>query len=354
MSQRTLLVMAGGTGGHVYPAMAVADVLLAKGWRIVWLCTEGGMENRLLADKAYDKALISMRGVRGKGLLRWLLLPFSLLRAIAQSLCAIRQYRPHVLLGMGGFAAFPGAIAGRLCGKPLLIHEQNSIAGLSNRVLSKLAQARLQAFPNALSKAELVGNPVRQDICKVDAVQQRFARHQGKLRILVVGGSLGAQALNEAIPAALAVLPEQQRPEVVHQSGTTHIQALRERYQQYAVQADCRDYLQDMAHWYDWADFVICRAGAMTVAELAAVGLGSLLVPFPFAVDDHQTTNAQYLAQADAAILLQQKHMQIDTLAQLLAGLNRERCLAMALNAAKLGKPQAAHIVAQRCEELAG
>jgi UDP-N-acetylglucosamine--N-acetylmuramyl-(pentapeptide) pyrophosphoryl-undecaprenol N-acetylglucosamine transferase len=354
MSQRTLMVMAGGTGGHVYPAMAVADVLLAKGWRIVWLCTEGGMENRLIADKAYDKAMIRMRGVRGKGVLAWLTMPWSVLRAMLQSLAAIRQYRPSVLLGMGGFAAFPGAVAGRLLAKPLVIHEQNSVAGLSNRVLSKLAQRSLQAFPNALKKAELVGNPVRQDICALDTVAERFARHQGKLRVLVVGGSLGAQALNDAIPAALALLPEQQRPEVVHQSGTKHIAALRERYQQCGVTADCRDYLEDMAHWYDWADFVICRAGAMTVAELAAVGLGSLLVPFPFAVDDHQTTNAQYLAKAGAAYLLQQKDMQLQALAELLAGLNRERCLAMAQAAAKLGKPNAAVVVAQRCEELLG
>lgn len=353
MSQRTLMVMAGGTGGHVYPAMAVADTLREKGWRVVWLCTEGGMENRLIVDKPYQKAMIQMRGVRGKGLLTWIGMPIAVLRALLQSMAAFRMYQPNVVLGMGGFAAFPGGIAAKLLGKPLVIHEQNSVAGLTNRVMAKLAKKSLCAFPHALPKAELVGNPVRADICQLATPSVRMAKRAGKLRILVVGGSLGAQALNQTVPAALALLAKNQRPEVVHQAGSKHIQDLQTHYRQHAVEADCREYLQDMAHWYDWADFVICRAGAMTVAELSAVGLGSLLVPFPHAVDDHQTTNAAYLANAGAAVLIQQKDLTAQKLADLLAGLTHEKCLAMAEQAHLLGKPQAAQVVASRCEELA-
>jgi len=353
MSQRTLMVMAGGTGGHVYPAMAVADTLREKGWRVVWLCTEGGMENRLIADKPYQKAMIQMRGVRGKGLLTWIGMPIAVLRALLQSMTAFRMYQPNVVLGMGGFAAFPGGIAAKLLGRPLVIHEQNSVAGLTNRVMAKLAKKSLCAFPHALPKAELVGNPVRADICQLATPSARMAKRAGKLRILVVGGSLGAQALNQTVPAALALLAKNQRPKVVHQAGSKHIQDLQTHYRQHAVEADCREYLQDMAHWYDWADFVICRAGAMTVAELSAVGLGSLLVPFPHAVDDHQTTNAAYLANAGAAVLIQQKDLTAQKLADLLAGLTHEKCLAMAEQAHLLGKPQAAQVVASRCEELA-
>jgi len=353
MSQRTLMVMAGGTGGHVYPAMAVADTLREKGWRVVWLCTEGGMENRLIADKPYQKAMIQMRGVRGKGLLTWIGMPIAVLRALLQSMAAFRMYQPNVVLGMGGFAAFPGGIAAKLLGRPLVIHEQNSVAGLTNRVMAKLAKKSLCAFPHAPPKAELVGNPVRADICQLATPSVRMAKRAGKLRILVVGGSLGAQALNQTVPAALALLAKNQRPKVVHQAGSKHIQDLQTHYRQHAVEADCREYLQDMAHWYDWADFVICRAGAMTVAELSAVGLGSLLVPFPHAVDDHQTTNAAYLANAGAAVLIQQKDLTAQKLADLLAGLTHEKCLAMAEQAHLLGKPQAAQVVASRCEELA-
>ncbi len=353
MKPRTLMVMAGGTGGHVYPAMAVADDLISQGWRVVWLCTEGGMENRLIADKPYEKAMITMRGVRGKGLLTWLVLPFKLSRALAQSIAAMRLWQPDVVLGMGGFAAFPGGIAAKLLGKALIIHEQNSIAGLTNRLLAKLARQRLCAFPNSLPKGLLVGNPVRAEICQLAEPAQRFAQHSGPLRILVVGGSLGAQALNDFVPAAIALMPAEQRPSVLHQAGTQHIQALQQAYQQHAVAADCRDYLADMAHCYDWADFVICRAGAMTVAELAAVGLGSVLVPFPFAVDDHQTSNARYLAEHGAACLMPQSQLNAAGLAHYLSQLSRAQCLTMAQAARALGKPQATQTVAQICQTLA-
>lgn len=353
-ASKTLMIMAGGTGGHVYPAMAVADALQNIGWRIVWLCTQGGMENKLIAGKPYDKAMINMQGVRGKGLLGWLLLPVKLAIACTQSIRALNQYQPDVVLGMGGFAAFPGGLMTRLQGRPLVIHEQNSIAGLTNKVLAKVATRVLAAFPAAFgAKALLVGNPVRADISSIALPTERFANRAGALRLLIVGGSLGAQALNEVIPQALAKLPLAQRPQVIHQSGEKHIGALKHNYEQAGVTADTRAYIEEMAEMYTWADFVICRAGALTVAEVSTAGLGSVMVPFPFAVDDHQTTNAKYLADAGATILVQQKELDVEKLAKILNELNREKCLAMAIKARALGKPDATNDVAKICEQIA-
>ncbi|MEN9725237.1 MAG: N-acetylglucosaminyl transferase [Pseudomonadota bacterium] len=352
-TNKTLMVMAGGTGGHVYPAMAVADALKAQGWSIVWLVTEGGMENRLISGKGYQKALITMQGVRGKGLLGWVLLPVKLAKALSQSYRAIRQHQPNVVLGMGGFAAFPGGLMAKLLGKPLVIHEQNSVAGLTNKVMAKLANSVLAAFPNALSNAQVVGNPVRESITKLAQPAARFNKHTGALRVLVVGGSLGAQALNELIPQAIAVMPKKARPEVIHQAGVKHIEDLKANYVKHGVEADCRAFIENMDEMYAWADFVICRAGAMTVAELSVVGLGSLLVPFPFAVDDHQTTNAHYLSAKGAAYLEQQKTLTVEKLVNILAGLTRNSCLKMAENARALGKPEATIDVARICLEVA-
>lgn len=351
---KTLMVMAGGTGGHVYPAMAVADHLQANGWHIVWLCTAGGMENQLIEGKGYSKAMIQMQGVRGKGLLGWVLLPVKLIKAFSQSRNAIKQHQPNVVLGMGGFAAFPGGFMAKMMGKPLVIHEQNSVAGLTNKVLAKLADHLLAAFPAAFGNAAiLVGNPVRADIAHLPAPELRFAGREGPLRILVVGGSLGAQALNEMIPQALAKLPQDQRPMVVHQSGVKHIETLKNNYEKAGVAADTRAFIDDMAAMYAWADFVICRSGALTVAEVSAAGLGALMVPFPFAVDDHQTTNAVYLAEAGAAMMVQQKELSVDKLAEILRGLTREQCLKMAEQARALGKPEATANVATICREAA-
>jgi UDP-N-acetylglucosamine--N-acetylmuramyl-(pentapeptide) pyrophosphoryl-undecaprenol N-acetylglucosamine transferase len=347
------MVMAGGTGGHVYPAMAVADYLKAQGWTIVWLATEGGMENRLIEGKGYQKAIITMQGVRGKGLLGWMLLPIKLLKALSQSYQAIRQYQPNVVLGMGGFAAFPGGLMARFLAKPLVIHEQNSVAGLTNKLMAKIATRVLAAFPGALNKAVVLGNPVRADIATMAAPEVRFAEHQGALNILVVGGSLGAQALNELIPQALANIPKASRPVVIHQAGVKHIGALEANYQKHRVSADCRAFIDNMAEIYAQADFVICRAGAMTIAELSAVGLGSLLVPFPYAVDDHQTTNAAYLAENNAAFLIQQKELTADKLVQVFLQLTRNQCLKMAKQARALGKPEATANVANVCMEVA-
>lgn len=355
MSQSsTLMVMAGGTGGHVYPAMAVADALHAQGWRIVWLATEGGMENRLIANKPYEKAMMTMQGVRGKGLLGWLTLPSKLLRAFIQARHAIRQYQPDVVLGMGGFAAFPGGVMAKFAGVPLVIHEQNSIAGLTNKVLANIANRVLTGFPNALgAQGEMVGNPVREDITLLPTPDQRFAEHHGVLRVLVVGGSLGAVALNTLLPKAFAQLPLSARPQIIHQSGEKQYEALKKAYADAGVAADCRAFIHDMAEVYTWADLVICRAGALTVAELANVGAASILIPFPFAVDDHQTTNAAYLQQAGAALLVQQRDLEVTAFAQMVQSLTRATCHEMANKARALARPHATRQVADICQQLA-
>jgi UDP-N-acetylglucosamine--N-acetylmuramyl-(pentapeptide) pyrophosphoryl-undecaprenol N-acetylglucosamine transferase len=352
--KKTLMVMAGGTGGHVYPAMAVADYLKNLGWKIVWLCTEGGMENRLIDNKGYEKAMITMRGVRGNGLLGWLLLPVKLAKAFTQSISAISQYQPNVVLGMGGFAAFPGGLMATLLGKPLVIHEQNSVAGLTNKVLAKFATRVLVAFPTVYcNKAQLVGNPVRFDITQVAAPENRLNEHLGALRLLVVGGSLGAQALNNVIPKALAEIAVENRPQVVHQAGEKHIASLQASYQVAGVVADTKAFINNMAEMYTWADVVICRAGALTVAELSTVGVASVLVPFPHAVDDHQTSNARYLSEAGAAILLPQTEFTVQKVAELIKDLSREKCIDMAIRGRALGKPEATANVAKVCMEVA-
>lgn len=348
----TIMIMAGGTGGHVYPAMAVADYLKEHGWNVVWLCTEGGMENRLIAGKDYNKATITMRGVRGKGLLSWLLLPLRLTTAFKQSFAAIRLHQPDVVLGMGGFAAFPGGVMAKLLGKSLVIHEQNSIAGLTNKILSLIADKTLAAFPSAFGdRAELVGNPVRKDITQLPFPAQRYASRTGRLKLLVVGGSLGATALNEVLPKAIAMLPENSRPEVIHQAGEKHIAALQANYQAARITADTKAFIHNMAELYAWADVVICRSGALTVAELSCVGVASILVPFPHAVDDHQTYNAKYLSDAGAAKLIQQTEFNVAKASELLGSLTREICLEMAIKAKKLAKPEATEVVANICME---
>jgi len=350
---RTILIMAGGTGGHIYPGMAVADVLRADGWNVVWLGAPHSMEAELVPQHGYPVAWVNFSGVRGKGIVRMLLLPLMLLRAFAQSIGVLLRHRPDVVLGMGGYITFPGGMMAAFLNRPLVIHEQNSIAGLSNKVLAKLATRVLSGFPGVLPEAQWVGNPVRADIAALPEPAQRYANRSGKLKVLVVGGSLGAQALNEALPKALALLGEDERHDVVHQSGKKHFDAVKGLYAQVGVRADIRAFLDDMAQQYADADVVICRAGALTVAELAAAGVASVLVPFPFAVDDHQTHNARFLSEQGAAILLPQKELSAERLAQLLRELTREKLLAMAQAARGLAKPDATAQVAQICAELA-
>ena len=360
---RTLMVMAGGTGGHVYPALAVADALRTRGWEVFWLGTKSGLEARVVPAAGIDMVWVSMGGVRGKGLLKKLLLPAMLLVAFWQSLRAILQRRPDVVLGMGGYTAFPGGMMASLLNRPLVIHEQNSVGGLTNRVLACLADRVLTAFPGVFTHAhdkpipcrhvatEWVGNPVRSDIVALSAGER--AARSGPLRLLVVGGSLGATALNELVPKALALLPAGQRPQVVHQSGRQHLDALRANYASAGVAAEVRDYIEDMAAEYRACDFAICRAGAMTVAELACAGVPAVLVPFPFAVDDHQTGNAEFLSEAGAAWLMQQKDLSAEKLAALIGGLDRATLAVMSARARTLAKPDATAHVAQICEGLA-
>ncbi|HEY8084301.1 MAG TPA: undecaprenyldiphospho-muramoylpentapeptide beta-N-acetylglucosaminyltransferase [Methylophilaceae bacterium] len=350
----TLMIMAGGTGGHVFPAIAVADMLKAKGWQIVWLATAGGMENQLIANKNYQVSTITMRGVRGKGLLRWLQLPVGLFTACMQSLKALRKHHPDVVLGMGGFAAFPGGLMAWLMRTPLVIHEQNSVAGLTNRIMAVFARTILAAFPAAFGKRSLVvGNPVRLEIAAIAAPEKRLSGRSGNLRILVIGGSLGAQVLNETVPLALAMIAVEQRPLVKHQAGTKHLQVLQQHYASAGVEAETCAFIEDMAAMYQWSDLVICRAGALTVSELAAAGAASVLVPLPNAVDDHQTGNAHYLADANAALLLPQSELSAQKLANIINNFTRSQLLEMACNARRLAKPAATADVAKICEELA-
>lgn len=350
---RTVMIMAGGTGGHVMPGLAVAQFMRDRAWNVVWLGNPNGMEAGLVQRHGISMQGVQFGGLRGKGLMTKLLLPLNLLRAFWQSLRAIRATRPQVVLGLGGYISFPGGMMASLLGRPLVLHEQNSVAGLANRTLARVADRVLTAFPGVVPGAEWCGNPVRAAIASVAPPAQRFATAKGPLKLLVVGGSLGAQALNETVPKALALLPLGSRPEVTHQSGKAHRQALEAAYREAGVQATLLDFIDDMAGAYAQADLVICRAGAMTVSELAAVGAASVLVPYPFAVDDHQTTNARFLADAEAAFLVQQRDLSPRRLADLLGGLDRPKLLAMAQRARELAKPQATQRVADVCEEVA-
>jgi UDP-N-acetylglucosamine--N-acetylmuramyl-(pentapeptide) pyrophosphoryl-undecaprenol N-acetylglucosamine transferase len=347
---KTILIMAGGTGGHIFPGLAVADEMRAAGWDVVWMGNRGGMEERLVPPRGLKAAWIRARAARGKGLLAKLLLPANLLLSFWESAGHLRRIRPDVVLGMGGYVAFPGGMMASLLNRPLALHEQNAIAGLANRVLSKVADKVMVAFPGAL-KGEWTGNPVRADIASLDLPEKRFKDRSGPLRILVVGGSLGAQALNEALPRALVLLKTDFQ--VVHQAGEKHLEVLKANYEKAGVRGELVAFIDDMASRYAAADLVICRAGAVTVSELSTGGMASVLVPFPHAVDDHQTANARFLADQGAAILLPQSEMTPATLAQVIGSLDRAKLLEMARRARALGKPDASRVVAQRCMQLA-
>jgi len=348
---KTILIMAGGTGGHIFPGLAVAEQMRAAGWEVVWMGARGGMEERLVPKHGYRAAWIRAKAARGKGIVQKLLLPANLLYSFWESARCIRRLRPNVVLGLGGYVAFPGGMMASLWNRPLALHEQNAIPGLANRVLAQVSDKVMAGFPQALKGAEWTGNPVRAEIAAIPAPESRFAGRQGPLKILVVGGSLGAQALNEAMPRALALL--ENRPLVVHQAGEKHLDALRKHYKDAGVQGELVAFIDDMARRYAEADLVVCRAGAVTVAELSAGGMASILVPFPHAVDDHQTANGKFLADRGAAILIQQRDLTPQTLAQRIQSLDRSRLLEMARQARALGKPDAARVVAERCMSIA-
>jgi len=354
--KKTIVIMAGGTGGHIMPGLAVAAEMTRLGWKVVWMGTPEGMEARLVPQHGFETAWVRFAALRGKGIVRKLLLPFNLLRGFAQAWRHFSRIRPDVVLGMGGFVSFPGGMMASLRGIPLVLHEQNAVAGLANRVLAEVADRVLTGFPGVMKKGVHVGNPVRRDIAVLPEPTLRYAHHDkeegSRLRLLVIGGSLGAQALNENVPQALALLPAAARPDVVHQAGEKHLDALRAAYAAAGVEAHTVAFIEDMAGAYGWADLVICRAGALTVAELAAAGVASILVPFPHAVDDHQTANARFLAHAGAAILLPQAELTAETLA-LIRNLTRPQLREMAEKARALALPEAAHTVANLCREIA-
>ncbi|MEE8150192.1 MAG: undecaprenyldiphospho-muramoylpentapeptide beta-N-acetylglucosaminyltransferase [Nitrosomonadaceae bacterium] len=351
----TILIMAGGTGGHVFPALAVADYMKVSGWRVVWLGTKGGMESMLVPQKGYDIETIDFSGLRGKNFITWLTLPLRLLLAFWQSAKVLFQIRPDVVLGMGGYPAFPGGIMASLLNKSLLIHEQNSIPGLANKILARFADKVLLGFPDAIRNEKKVvfsGNPVRNEISQLDTPDKRYAGRSGKFKLLIIGGSLGSQALNTIVPQTLKLIPDNMRPLVTHQAGRKHLETLKKNYAKAGVEGELVVFIEDMAVHYADCDLVICRAGALTIAELTAVGTASILVPFPYAVDDHQTSNAKFLSDKDAAVLLPQNELTPKNLAKLLMGFTREKLLGMAMKARELARPNATRLVAEACMEM--
>lgn len=350
-----VLIMAGGTGGHVFPALATAEVLQQQGMKIEWLGTARGIESDLVPKAGIKLTCIRVAGLRGKGKLSLLLAPFKLVVALWQAFVAIRKINPVCVLGMGGFASGPGGLAAWLLRRPLVIHEQNAVAGMTNKYLAKFASRVLTAFPNALGeKGEQVGNPLRGDIIDSPLPEQRMQGRSGKLRLLVLGGSLGAQALNETVPAALALLPEGERPEVWHQAGKRNLAAAEQAYQTHQQNERVVAFIDDMAAAYQWADVVLCRAGALTVSEVACAGVAAIFVPYPHAVDDHQTANARFLEKNDAAVIVPQSQLTAQRLAELLTTefSDRARLLQRAQNARAVAQNDAAQRVASRCLEL--
>jgi UDP-N-acetylglucosamine--N-acetylmuramyl-(pentapeptide) pyrophosphoryl-undecaprenol N-acetylglucosamine transferase len=353
---RPVMIMAGGTGGHVFPALAVADELRLRGIPVIWLGTKAGIESRLVPQAGYPIEWMSITGLRGKNTLTLLLAPFRLMMACWQALIVLIKRKPCAVLGMGGFASGPGGLMAWLIRKPLLVHEQNAIPGLTNKVLAKFASVVLQAFPAVFKQATTTGNPVRKSICDISKPEHRLAKRQGNLHLLVIGGSLGAVKLNEVIPQALAKIEIDKRPQVIHQTGLKNIESAKAIYSEAGVEAKVEAFIDDMPAVYEWADLVICRSGAMTVFELAAAGVASILVPYPHAVDDHQTQNANYLVAAGAAIIKQQDELDADWIAEIINNfsVNRKKLVDMAIAARKLAVPDSAKTIADACLTAGG
>jgi len=344
------LMMAGGTGGHVFPALAVASKLQQAGWQVEWLGSAGRMEEQLVPRAGIKLHFLAVRGLRGNGLKGKLGAPFMLLRAVMQAIKVMRNFQPDVVLGFGGFASGPGGLAAFLLRKPLLIHEQNAVAGLTNRYLAKVATRVLQAFPGAFKNAEVVGNPVRADILALADPAQRYDEHEGALRIFVTGGSQGAQALNTLLPALFA--RQGVTLAIRHQCGKGQLALTRAAYQAAGLEAEISEFIDDMAQAYHWADVVVCRAGALTVSEIAAAGLAAIFVPFPAAVDDHQAHNAQWLVSAGAARMIRQQQLDETTWQQTINDMmQRETLKQMAINARAIAVTDSADRVAAVCKE---
>ena len=359
MNKGPILITAGGTGGHVYPGLAVARALESQGIPVIWMGTKEGLEARVIPEAGIEMVYLSVSGLRGKGIKSLLAAPFQLVKALFQSFKIMRKVKPSAVLGMGGFVAGPGGLVASWMGIPVIIHEQNAIPGLTNKLLSKVSNKVLEGFPGTfkgLNNTVGIGNPVRLDIASIELPEKRLADRIGRINILIFGGSLGAQALNEVVPMALGELALDKRPIVRHQAGKNKDESTARIYEQMGVVAEVTPFIEDMAEAYEWADLVICRSGALTVAELAAAGMASIMVPYPYAVDDHQTANAQYLSQSGAAILVSQDDLTKELLSDLLEDLcaNREKLIEMSSKAKALAKPQATNKVAAICADLAG
>lgn len=351
-----VLIMAGGTGGHIFPGLAVAEVLRRKNIPVRWLGAEGGMETRTVAEAGIDLDLVAISGLRGKGLMRWIRMPLMLGRAVWQARRLLEANRPGCAVSFGGYAAAPGGIAAWTKGIPVVVHEQNRIPGMTNRLLTRFARKILQGFPGTFPENMAAidsGNPVRREVAMLADPQTRLAGRTGAVRVLITGGSQGAQVLNLVVPEALKLLPSSINFEIRHQAGSERVAEAQNAYATAGIDAEVKPFIKDMAAAYAWADLVICRSGALTVAELAAAGVASVLVPFAYAVDDHQTRNAEYLANSKAAIILPQGSLDAQVLATALEPLmsDREVLLSMAIAARKLALPDAAEKVVEACSE---
>ena len=357
MTSKCALIMAGGTGGHIFPGLAVAEALRDKGWRVHWLGGKGSaanpsLESQLVPPRGFAFETIDFSGVRGKGVVTLAILPLRLLIAFWQSIQVLRRVKPHVVIGLGGYIAFPAGMMAVLLGKPLVLHEQNSVAGMVNKILAQLADRVFTAFPGALKNAQWVGNPLRRAFAQQAEPAARFADRSGPLRLLVVGGSLGAKALNSIVPQALALIPPEQRPIVMHQSGAKQIEELRANYAAAGVSATLTPFIDDTATAFADADLIVCRAGASTVTEIAAIGAAALFVPFPSAVDDHQTSNARFLVEQGAGLQIVQSDLTPHKLAKLLQKTERTTLLDIALQAKKMNKAEATDHIVAACEAL--
>ena len=349
-----VMIMAGGTGGHVFPALSVAEILRARNIAVSWLGTREGIESELVPAKAFPINYIDIEGLRGAGVLKWLRAPYIVAKAVFQALFIIRKVSPDVILGLGGFASGPGGIAARILRLPLIIHEQNAIAGTTNKLLAIIATKVLTAFPDVLPRGEWVGNPVRSEISSLHPPLIRGIGELHSLRILVLGGSMGASAINKLLPLALAAIKKTYRPEVRHQCGKKHLKETENAYRKIKLKVSVEAFIADMAGAYDWADVVICRAGALTVSELAAAGVGSLLIPFPYAIDDHQFFNGQWLVAHGAAQMIREEDITTERLVDVFHEWleSRKKLNSMAINARRLAKPDSAELVADVCLEL--
>ncbi|MGB3621825.1 MAG: undecaprenyldiphospho-muramoylpentapeptide beta-N-acetylglucosaminyltransferase [Ketobacter sp.] len=356
---KRVLVTAGGTGGHVFPALAAAKVFQQRGIEVRWVGTRQGIESKIVPANEIDIEYLDIAGVRGQGVMRLITAPIKVSKAVLQVMGVVRRFNPDLVLGMGGFVTGPTGLGMWLSCRPVFVHEQNAIAGFTNKLLARIAKKVFQAFPGAFeasAKVETTGNPVRAEIVGLGDPAQRYAQRSGPIRVLILGGSQGAVALNQIVPKALAILGNDVDFQIKHQAGANNLGDAQKLYRAEAVEAEVLPFIDDMAAAYEWADLVVCRSGALTVSELAAAGVASLLIPYPFAVDDHQTRNGEYLSSAGAALLVQQKDLNETGLAELLRKklMNRDSLSAMASIARSLAMQGATEKLVQRCMEVAG